>query len=228
MSSLSVYVGDSIIQQSSKVRDLGVIFDQFLSFDDYISSVCRSTHFHLRNIGRIRHSIYHHATAQLIHALISTRLDYCYSVLYNLPKSSILRLQRIQNQAARILTRTPCRDHITEVLIDLHWLKIKERIVYKILIFTFKAFIDRTDPLYLCELIEQQKSNTNTRLAGDAFLLKLPPPSRNCADTFFERSFLDGAPYEWNKLDGRVRRLTDFNMFKSEIQTLLFLRYFDN
>ena len=153
LSSLSVYVGDSIIQQSSKVRDLGVIFDQFLSFDDYISSVCRSTHFHLRNIGRIRHLLSHHATAQLIHALISTRLDYCNSVLYNLPKSSILRLQRIQNQAARILTRTPRRDHITEVLIDLHWLKIKERIVYKILIFTFKAFIDRTAPLYLCELI---------------------------------------------------------------------------
>ena len=228
LSSLSVYAGDSIIQQSSKVRDLGVIFDKFLSFDDYISSVCRSTHFHLRNIGRIRHLLSHHATAQPIHALISTRLDYCNSVLYNLPKSSILRLQIIQNQAARILTRTPRRDHITEVLIDLHWLKIKERIVYKILIFTFKAFIDRTAPLYLCELIEQQKSKTNTRLAGDAFLLKLPPPSRNFADTFYERSFLYGAPYEWNKLDERVRRLTEFNMFKSEIKTLLFLRYFDN
>ena len=82
------------------------------------------------------------------------------------------------------------------------------------------SFIDRTAPLYLCELIEQQKSKTNTRLAGDAFLLKLPPPSQNCADTFYERSFLYGAPYEWNKLDERVRRLTDFNMFKSEIKTL--------
>ena len=110
-------------------------------------------------------------------------------MLYNLPKSSILRLQIIQNQAARILTRTPRRDHITEGLIDLHWLKIKERIVYKILIFTFKAFIDRTAPLYLCELIEQQKSKTNTRLAGDAFLLKLPPLCRNCAYTFLSVPF---------------------------------------
>ena len=59
-------------------------------------------------------------------------------------------------------------------------------------------------------------------------MLKLPPPSRNCADTFYERSFLYGAPYEWNKLDECVRWLTDFNMFKSEIKTLLFLRYFDN
>ena len=230
LSGLSVIVGDCIIQQSSKVRNLGIIFDQFLSFDDYISSVCRSTHFHLRNIGRIRHLLSQKATAQLIHALISIRLDYCNSILYNLPKNSILRLQRIQNQAARILTKTPRRDHITEVLIDLHWLRIEERIVYKLLILTFKAFIDRTAPLYLCELIEQQKSSTNThtRLANDAFLLKLPPPSRNCSDTFFERSFTYGAPYEWNKLDERVRRLSNFNMFKSEIKTVLFLRYFNS
>ena len=58
--------------------------------------------------------------------------------------------------------------------------------MYKQLILTFKAFIDRTAPLYLCELIEQQKcsTNTRTRLANDAFLLKLPPPSRNCSGTF--------------------------------------------
>ena len=64
----------------------------------------------------------------------------------------------------------------TPVIIDLHWLKIEERIVYNLLILTFKAFIDRTTLLYLCELIEQQKSSINTRLANDAFLLKLPPP----------------------------------------------------
>ena len=163
---MSVYVGDSIIQPSSKVRDLGVIFYQFISFDDYISSVCKSTHFHLRNIGRIRQFLSHHATAQLIHALISTRLHYCNSILYNLPKSSISRLQIIQNQTACILTRTPHRDHVTEVLIDLHCLKIEERIVCKILILTFNAFIDRTSPLYLCELIEQQKTTINSLLEG--------------------------------------------------------------
>ena len=159
------------------MRNLGIIFDQFLSLDDYISSVCRSTHF-LRNIGRIRHLLSQNATAQLIHALILIRLDYCNSVLYNLPKNSILRLRKIQNHAARILTKTSRRDHITEVLIDLHWLKIEERTVYKLLILTFNAFIEHTALLYLCELIEQQKSSTNTRLANDTFLLILPPPSR--------------------------------------------------
>ena len=97
LSGLSVIVGYSIIQQSSKMRNLGIIFDQFLSFDYYISSVCRSTHFHLRNIGRIRHLLSQNAIAQLTHALISIRLYYCNSILYKLPKNSILRLQIIQN-----------------------------------------------------------------------------------------------------------------------------------
>ena len=105
LSGFSVIVGDSIIQQSSKVRNLEIIFHQFLRFDDDLSSVCRSIHIYLRNIGRIRHLLSQNTTSQLIHALISIRLDYCNSILYILPKNSILRLQRIQNQAARILTK---------------------------------------------------------------------------------------------------------------------------
>ena len=147
LSSLSVSVGDSVNALSSNVRDLGVIFDQFLNFDDYISNVCRSTHFHLRNIGKIWHLLSYDACAQLIHALILMRLDYCNSLLYNLPKSSIERLQKIQNQAARIPTKTPRRDHISEVLVSLHWLRIEQRIVYKILILTYKAFVDHSAPV---------------------------------------------------------------------------------
>ena len=118
---LSVSVGDSVIAQSSKVRDLDVIF---LNFNDYIGGVCRSTNFHLRNIGRIRHLLSYDACAKLIHALISIRLDYCNSLLYNLLNGSIdERLQKIQNQAARILTKTPRCDHNSEVLVSLHLVK---------------------------------------------------------------------------------------------------------
>ena len=55
LSGLSVNVGKSMITQSSKVRDLGVIFYQFLNFDDHIIAICRNTHFHIRNIGKIRY-----------------------------------------------------------------------------------------------------------------------------------------------------------------------------
>ena len=133
LSDLSVSVGDMQVSPSSKVRDLGVVFDQYLTFQDHISVICKSTHFHLRGIGRIRNLLTFDVTAQLIHALITSRLDLCNSILYNLPNKQIERLQRIQNQAARMFKRIPRRNHITPVLRELHWLRIHDIIIFKIL-----------------------------------------------------------------------------------------------
>ena len=94
---MSINVGDSQILSSGKARDLGVVFDECLSLDAHISAICRSTHFHLRNIGRIRNLITTDAAAQLIHALISSRLDFCNSILCNLPNNKIMRFIIIKN-----------------------------------------------------------------------------------------------------------------------------------
>ena len=111
LSDLSVSVGDMQVSPSSKVIDLGVVFDHYLTFHDHISDICKSTHFYLRGIGRIRNLLTFDAIAQLIHALITSRLDFCNSILYNLP-----------NKAARMLKRIPRRNYITPVLRELHWL----------------------------------------------------------------------------------------------------------
>ena len=95
------------VYPTSKVRDLGVVFDQYLTFHDHISGICKSTHFHLRDIKIIRNLITFDVTAQLIHALITSRLDLCNSILYNLPNKQIERLQRIQNQAAHNVKTYP-------------------------------------------------------------------------------------------------------------------------
>ena len=129
-SDLSVSVGDMQVSPSSEVIDLGVVFNQYLTFPDHINGTCKSTHFHLRAIGRIRNLLTVDATAQLIYALITSRLDLCNSILYNLPNKQIERLQRIQNQAARMLKRIPRRTHITPGLKELHWLRIHDRIIF--------------------------------------------------------------------------------------------------
>ena len=97
LSDLSVSVGDMQVSPSSTVRDLGVVFDQYLTFHDHISGICKSNHFHLRGIGRIRNLLTFDDIAQLIHALITSRLHFCNSILYDLPNKLIGRLQRIQN-----------------------------------------------------------------------------------------------------------------------------------
>ena len=122
--------------RSLKVRDLGIKFDQFLNFYDHITAICRSTYFHVRNIGKIRNSLSYNVCSTIIHALIRCRLDYCNSLLYNVPTHKTDRLQRLQNQCARILTKSPRREHIIPVLKSLHWLTIQDRITFTILLLT--------------------------------------------------------------------------------------------
>ena len=103
LSDLSVSVGGNLIKSSQKLRELNVIPDQTLSFDDHISAICQSAHFHIRIIGRISNIVSFHACANLIQALISSRSDYCNSLLYNIADAKIERLQKVQNQKAHIL-----------------------------------------------------------------------------------------------------------------------------
>ena len=134
----------------------------------------------------------------------------------------IQRIQRIQNQAARMLKRIPRRNHITSVLKDLHWLRINERIEFKMLILTHGAFYE-TGPMYLSERIKKHNSSNRTRYTS---LLSILPISKMCANSYFERSFSYAAPFLWNRLDMSIRML-DFDHFTSRIKTELYLRYFE-
>ncbi|PIK49357.1 hypothetical protein BSL78_13780 [Apostichopus japonicus] len=87
---------------------------QHASMEDHITSVCRSAQYHLYNIGRIRKYLTREATEQLIHAFITSKLDYCNALLCGLPVKQIKRLQRLQNIAARIVTLTKTSSHITQ------------------------------------------------------------------------------------------------------------------
>ena len=88
-----------------------------------------------------------------------------------------------------MLTRSPRRNHITPVLRELHWLRISDRIIFKILILTHKAF-HGVAPVYLCELITKHEHATvRTRLTQDCFLLSIPPISKSCAVSFLSDHF---------------------------------------
>ena len=88
----------------------------------------------------------------VIHAFVSCRLDYCNSLLYGINKSHLDKLQRLKNCAARLVTGTHKYDHITPVLKELHWLPVRFRIHYTILLLCFKCFYG-IDPSYLCDLL---------------------------------------------------------------------------
>ena len=89
------------------------------------AAVCKSSFFHLRNIFKIREFLSHDTCETLIHAFITARIDYCNSLLYGQPKCILRRLQSVLNSAARLIHLTSRHEHITLLLIQLHWLPIE-------------------------------------------------------------------------------------------------------
>ena len=117
---LPVKVGDVSISAASKIRNLGVIMDKHLSMDDHISHILKTAFLKIREISYYRRFLTTSTSKTLIHAYVTSRLDYCNGLLYGLPKDSINRLQRILNTAARLVTLTRKYDSITPILRKLH------------------------------------------------------------------------------------------------------------
>ena len=109
-------------------------------------------------------------------ALIHSKLDYCNSLLLNLPASHLNRLQLVLNSAARAVTRTSKFRHISPILKDLHWLKINEIVHYKVLSLTYKI-LSRNQPSYLRTLLDIQTVRS-TRSSSIITLIRPSNPSR--------------------------------------------------
>ena len=117
-------VGDVDVVPVKTTSNLGVVFDDILSLKPHITNVCKSSFYHLRNISRIRKYLSREATETVVHAFVTSKLDYCNSLLYALPKFLIAKLQSVQNSAARLVCKTRKFDHVTPTLVELHWLPI--------------------------------------------------------------------------------------------------------
>ena len=105
----------------------------------HITKIYHAAFYHLHNIRRIRKYLSMDAAATLIHSFVSSRIDYCSSLLYGVPKCHIDKLQRVQNAATRLVIMQGKFCLIIPVLHQLHWLPVSFRINFKILLLTFKA-----------------------------------------------------------------------------------------
>ena len=126
--------------------------------------------YYLHNICRIRKFLTQEITEKLIHAFVTSRLHYCNSLLYGLPSNLLAKLQRVQNAAARLIHQAPRFCHITPLLVDLHWLDIKSRIDFKIILLTFIA-IHGQAPAYICELVNLKPNSSYGLRSNNKILL---------------------------------------------------------
>ena len=126
-----ISVCDELISKTSTARNIGVLYDTVMSMEHHVTAIFKAGFLHLRNISRRRKYISRHTAEILVHAFITSRLDFCYSLLYGLPKQTIKRFQHVKNAAARMVALTPNHEHISPVLQEPHWLPVEQRIIFK-------------------------------------------------------------------------------------------------
>ena len=200
-----------------KVTSLGVVLDSDLSFEPHINKITKSSFFRLRNINKVRDLASQQDAETLVHAFVTSGLDYCNALFSGLPKKLIDKLQLIQNSAARILTRTRRREHIRPVLAGLHWLPVSHRIDFKILLTVFKAQHGLA-PSYISDMLSFYDPARALR-STDAKLLRTPtPPRKKIGDA----AFVCYAPKRWNALPIDIRSATTIDSFKKQLKTHLF------
>jgi len=151
-SDLSVTVGNVDIKPCSKVRNLGFILDKNMTMEDHVNNICKTSYFYIRLLGKLRKFLNKETGAMITHAFVTSRLDYCNSLLYGISSSLATKLQHVLNTAARIVTRTSLANHITPVLKSLHWLPVVQRCAFKTALLTFKV-IHGLAPSYLSDLV---------------------------------------------------------------------------
>ena len=183
-----------------------------------VNSICKSAFF--RIIFRIRKYLSRTATKRLIHAFVTSKLDSYNSLLYGLPKYCIQKLQSVLNAAARLLTYTSKYDHITPVLAELHWLPVEKRIIFKILLLTYKSL----DKLLLISLNSwYPKKPARTLRSSSALLLK---QHKYNLKNYGYRQFQVSAPCLWNSLPKSIKSASSVNCFKSKLKTYLYEQFY--
>lgn len=214
-------VGTKIIKAAPVVKNLGVHFDSTMTMEKQVNAVAKSCYFQIRNIGRMRQFITTDACKTLVHSLVTSRLDYGNALLYGISDSATRRLQKVQNTAARLVTRTRKREHITPVLHALHWLPVQYRSQYKILMLTYKT-LNGAAPSYLTELVTPYQPARSLRSEAESLLCV--PKSRTV--TYGDRCFGKVSATLWNNLPSQTRKATTLATFRQGVKTHLFRRAF--
>jgi len=209
---------DLILYPSLSIRSLGFIFDSSLSLSPQINSVAKSCYFHLRRIRQLLPFLDDPTLHLLVTSLILSCIDYCNSLYYGLPDSTLYPLTKAFNCAARLISRVPRFSHISPSLVTLHWLPLRYRIIFKICTFMFKLN-NGNFPKYLINLIDKPK-NTGLRSSSKSHFF-----IRSIKHSYGKSAFAYSGPFLWNSLPSHLTSSQPLTTFRKSLKTHLFAKF---
>ena len=201
---------------TEQVKVLGCYIDCELTMQRQVNFVCSNSFYYLRKVWSIRNQVKTSVLIELIRVLVLSRVDYCNFLYYRLPNFLLAKLQRIMNSAARLIFRLSPSTPTSSYLKQLHWLPIRQRIVFKILLYAHR-FIHQPAklPLYLSELMKR-----NTMVTRSHYFYNLLVPKFR--SNFGRRSFSHAVAVEWNKFSFDLKLIPSEILFRRKLKTYLF------
>ena len=202
---------DQCIRFSDYVKNVGVTLDNNLTMDKQVNNLVSHCYKILKDIGRTKKYLRRDHLETLVHAVITNRIDNNNSLLVNVSKENLFKLQKLQNSAARLILGKRRRDSGKQALKELHWLNVDARITYKILLIVFKVVRG------MCASIDLNYKGFNGR-QNDYLMLDTP----NYKTKYGKRIFDYNGSRLWNVLPLDLRKEEDIKKFKKMLKTLLF------
>ncbi len=180
-----------------------------------INSIAKSCFFQLHRMYKIRECVTEVEAKTMVHALVTSKLDYCNSLLYGLPDILFNKLWNVQKSAARLITMSGKYQYISPTMEKLDWLPIRQCIEYKILLLTYKA-LNNLAPVYLSDLLQCIVDWGSRR---DNSLLLVDPKINRV--TFGGRAFFKAALVLWNNIPPNLQASASVAQFKKNLKTHL-------
>ena len=212
----TVRVGTDTISAAVSVSNLGVTLDRNLKMSQQVSRIVTSCSYKLRLINVIRNKLTPTVTERVVNAMITGNLDYCNSLLHGIAANQLARIQKIQNTAARLILKRDRRSSATAMLTELHWLPIRKRVMYKLLLLVYKSE-NGMAPVYIASLLAEYKPPRPLR-SGNDMLLVIPKTNLH----YGEISFAVAASTLWNSAPKLLKGTTSVDVFKKYLKTYLF------
>ena len=209
-----VHLKESCIRFVDSAKNLGVIIDSLLNFEEQVDKLVKSCFLTIRELAKVKIYLSQQELQVLVSARVFSKLDYCNSLYYGLPTRVIMRLQRVQNCCARLVwkNRIPVNTSLDNIFLELHWLRVRFRIIYKVLVMVHNC-LHGNAPAGVSAMVIHSKSGRTLKLQETRSL-----------SSYGDRAFSHVAPKLWNLLPTFISVVADAAEFRTNLKTFLMTR----